>query len=418
MDPLKDVDRDRGHRHEIDVVRLATFAAVIALHSLGSVAQDEVGTGLALQFLHFGRETFFLVTGFVLVHANLRKTLGATPATVRFWRRRFAVVGLPYTVWTLVYWAGRLGDTSPWSGAGLSQLLSNLVFGSARYHLYFLQVSMQVYLVFPLLLWLVRRTRGHHLPLLLASGVLQLTWFVVLQHVPAPGGWMQNLWTSPQRLLLSYQFYLVAGAVAACHRQRLAAWVRGNPRTVALVVALALVLDLGVYGVKVAAGVNPLVAAEPLQPVFVLWGPAACLALLALGLRFADRRRPGRLARSLAETARISFGVYLAHPLVLTVTLEALGLSHGESGLPVAVAFLIAWVCTAAGSILLVEALSRTPLAIAFTGRPRVGRHPAGVSTSRGLAPRGVSPRRATRVPSGANAPTGPGSPPAGRNPP
>jgi peptidoglycan/LPS O-acetylase OafA/YrhL len=372
MDATTNPRTRRGHLHEIDVVRLSTFSAVIALHSLGSVAEDEVGTGAVLQFLHFGRETFFLVTGFVLAFTHRGKDLGADVATLRFWRKRFALVGLPYAVWTLVYWATRLGGEPPWSGPALSQLASHLVLGSARYHLYFLQISMQAYLVFPLLLRFVRRTRNHHLPVVLASAALQVAWFLLLRHVPAPGGWVQNLWTSPNQLLVTYQFYLLLGAVAAYRYDAVVTWVRANPRAVALVVVAALGLDLAVYATRVAAGVNPLVAAEPLQPVFVLWGPAACLGLLALGLRFARHRHPGPLAVVVGEVARISFGVYLAHPLVLTGTLEVFGLSHGESGLPVALALAIAWVCTTLGSAALVEVLARTPLAIGFTGRSRV----------------------------------------------
>ncbi|ABS02938.1 acyltransferase [Kineococcus radiotolerans] len=364
----------RRHLHEIDVVRLATFTAVIALHSLGSVAEAEVGTGAVLQLLHFGRETFFVVTGFVLVLTGLGKDLRANTATLRFWRKRFALVGLPYAVWTVVYWATRLSGASPWSGQSLGNLLSDLVHGTARYHLYFLQISMQVYLVLPLLLWFVRRTREHHLAVLVVSAALQVVWFVLLRHVPAPGGWAQNLWTSPNQLLLTYQFYLLLGAVAAYRYDRVTAWVRARPRAVALVVGAALLLDLGVYAVQVAVGVDPLVAAEPLQPVFVLWGPAACLGLLALGLHHARRRRPGPVATTVGEAARISFGVYLAHPLVLTGTLDLLGLAHGASGLPVALAVVIAWVCTTLGSAALVELLSRTPVAVAFTGRPRVAR--------------------------------------------
>ena len=360
----------RRHRHEIDVVRSSTFAAVIALHSLGSVAGAEVGTGAVLQFLHFGRETFFIVTGLVLVLTTARHDLGVNAVTLRFWRKRFALVGLPYTVWTLVYWATRLDGATPWSGASLSHLVSNLVLGSARYHLYFLQVSMQAYLVLPLLLRFVRRTREHHRLVLLLSAALQVTWLAVLRHVPAPGGWAQNLWTSPHQLVLTYQFYLVLGAVTAWHYDRVVAWVRGAPRAVAALVGVALVLDLGVYAAQVRAGTGPLEAAEPLQPVFALWGPAAALGLLAIGLH--HTRQPGPLSAAVREAARISFGVYLAHPLVLTATLTLFGLPHGASGLPVPVAFAIAWGCTTLGSVVLVELLSRTPLAVAFTGRAPV----------------------------------------------
>lgn len=356
-------------------MRLLTFASVIAVHSIGSVGtDDDLSAGIALQALHFGRETFFLITGFVLVFTNLRKELGADLATVRFWRKRFALIGLPYTVWSVIYWATRLGGESPVSGHSLSNLLQDLVFGTARYHLYFLQVSMQAYLVFPVLLWFVRRTRGHHALVVGISAAVQLAWFSLLRYVAAPDGWLQNLWTRQDQLLLTYQFYLIAGAVAACHYDALSGWVSRNTRAVVGILVGTAVLNWAVFAAHLAAGWSPAAASVPLQPAVVVWGVAMSLALLALGLRFSRTRRPGPSSSFVSEASRISFGVYLAHPLVLTGTLDLFGLSHGESGLPTWLASLIAWVCTAVGAGALVEVLSRTPLAMAFTGRPRAAR--------------------------------------------
>ena len=44
-----------------------------------------------------------------------------------------------------------------------------IVTGVAWYHLYFLLVTMQVYLLLPVVVWLVRRTRGHHVTVLVVA---------------------------------------------------------------------------------------------------------------------------------------------------------------------------------------------------------------------------------------------------------
>ncbi|GAA0317455.1 acyltransferase family protein [Kineococcus aurantiacus] len=366
------------HLPEIDVVRTTGFAAVVGLHTLGSVGTGELGTGLGLQLLHFGRETFFILTAFVLTRSAATRPPAPGAGLLRFWRRRFALVGLPYTVWTVLYWLTRLEGRDPWSADALRGLRHSLVMGTGMYHLYFLQVALQAYLLFPLLLLLVLRTRRHHAALLGVAGAVQATYLAVLRWVPAPGGWAQNLWLSPNQLVLTYVFPLLVGAVAACHHEAVLAWVGRHRAAVPAVVGAALALDLGTFAAQVLAGADPVRASEPLQPVSVVWGPAAALGLLALGARL--RRGPTpvtapvtAMVTALArEGARVSFGVYLVHPLVLSVLLGASGWAHGGSAWPLPVVFVLTWVGTLLGSVALVQLLSRLPLAVALTGRPRV----------------------------------------------
>ena len=48
------------------------------------------------------------------------------------------------------------------NGAWWHQLGYDLLTGNAEYHLYFLLVTLQIYLIFPLLLRLIRTLQGHH----------------------------------------------------------------------------------------------------------------------------------------------------------------------------------------------------------------------------------------------------------------
>jgi peptidoglycan/LPS O-acetylase OafA/YrhL len=86
----------------VDVVRLLTFAAVISVHSLAFTEQPDSRTAAgATMLLKFGREVFFSLTGFVLVHSvtNGRRPIG------RFWGKRMLYEALSYTIWSGVYYA-------------------------------------------------------------------------------------------------------------------------------------------------------------------------------------------------------------------------------------------------------------------------------------------------------------------------
>ncbi len=151
----------RGHVYEADVVRVLTFACVIAVHTISHTESDtSVPANGVEMLLHFTREAFFALTGFVLLHQSLSRPEPLAART--FWRRRIVVVGVPYIAWSVIY-TGIEATTSfgTWTSE-LRHLGSNLAYGTAWYHLYFLLVSMQIYLLWPLIDRLVRATARHH----------------------------------------------------------------------------------------------------------------------------------------------------------------------------------------------------------------------------------------------------------------
>ena len=357
-----------GYLHQVDVVRLLTFGSVILVHVVSSTTTEHDATARGvLMLLHFTRETFFVITGFVLFHSNYRDDLDIP----RFWRRRFLLIGVPYVVWSVVYWAVY---AYRYRTVDVRQLGVQLLTGTAEYHLYFLLVSMQVYLVFGLLVRLVRATAGHHGALLgaVAAGQVALFWLLhdVLPAWHSQPHWVAVLAAYAQQLLPSYLVYVVAGALAAVHLERTQAFVLAHGRLVALVVAAAAVVTEAAYLVQVATGTPPMRAADVLQPVMLPWALAVTAGLLAIGLRYARRRRPGHLASAVSEGSRISFGVFLVHPLVITLLLgNHVGGLLQAAGQPAM--SLLLWLVTVLASVAAVEVVARTPLSLPLTGRRR-----------------------------------------------
>jgi peptidoglycan/LPS O-acetylase OafA/YrhL len=370
-----DVARPGGaggrHLHEVDIVRLVTFGSVILVHATYFTnGKGSVATGAALMLLHYTREAFFAITGFVLFHVYYRRDyrLGA------FWRRRYYLVGVPYLVWTVIYYPFSVHWRGVTAGGALARLGYDLVTGQACYHLYFLLVSLQIYAAFPLLVWLVRRTEGHHAVLFLGSLALQLAMMAAVGYGPAPTGAAGVLVGHVAEYLPTYQFYVVAGALAAVHLDEFDAWVRRHGW---LVVGLGLASGLAaeaVYAASLRAGTPVPTASSVLQPVMVVWSAAVTLALYTLGSAWARRRRENRISGIVAELSLASFGVYLVHPLVLKLVLLA-DLSPGHHQvIPRPAATVAAFLLTAALSVAFTEMLLRTPLAVALTGRPRKDR--------------------------------------------
>jgi peptidoglycan/LPS O-acetylase OafA/YrhL len=353
-----------GHLYAIDIVRILTFLCVIAVHTTShTIASDDVALYLVLDLLHFTREVFFALTAFVLLYSY-----EARPVSMRkFWPKRFLLVGVPYVVWSAIYVvAGYLHTPS----GSLWDLLVKFVFatltGSAWYHLYFLLVTMQVYLLVPVIIWLVRRTRGRHWMLLLAGLVVQaglMSWY---HYAPHTTGWYGH-WA--KQIVFTYSFFILAGAVAADHHTAFLAWVRARRGLIGWTVLGAAGIMLAGYGVERLRGASLYGAGTPMQPAVIVWGIAVSLGFLAVGTWWADRRRIGSLTARFVDTASDrSFGIFLAHPMFIWVLLWV-GDDWLERTVPTPWLTLVTYILVILGAVLVTEAARRTPLSLALTGR-------------------------------------------------
>ena len=154
-------------------------------------------------------------------------------------------------------------SSGPWGG--LAQLCGFLLSGNAHYHLYFLLVSMQFYLLFPLFRRLLVATRGRHLLVLLAAAVLQVLVDLWI-HDPAPTGLKADLLPYAGSFVGSYVFFLTLGGVVALHRERVMGALRRRPALVVAAVVVTGAAAEGCYQWSVASGTNPQFASDVFQP--------------------------------------------------------------------------------------------------------------------------------------------------------
>lgn len=366
--PTPAAKKRRGHVHEIDVVRVLTFACVIGVHTVANVnASDLVWPNALLMMLHFTRSAFFALTGFVLTY----QYLGRAVKVGNFWRRRLTLVGVPYITWSVLYTAlDQVDHPAASVGAFLQKLLFNLGVGDAWYHLYFLLVSMQIYLLFPLIQWLIEKTRGHHVALLVASAVLQFGVLGAIRYGDPGPGWASHIVTYSDTIFVSYQFYVLAGCVAATRLEELRAWIPLHRRGIALTVLGVAVLTEGFFAVEVATGMPPERAATVLQPAMFPWSIVATAGLLALGVLWSrSHAADSRQARGLRTASDRSFGVFLVHPAVLWVLLWLVG-DRLVDALTGPGATVVAYLVVIAGAIGFTELARHTPVSMPLTGRP------------------------------------------------
>ena len=381
-DPAAPPARSRPHIIAFDMIRLIIMVFVVGVHTLAwGGGQVTLALGAVSTVFHTSRELFLLLTALVLTY-----NYGHRPRlhTLRFWRRRYWLVVPAYVTWSAIYYAADGNGR----GAFPSAFLHDLLNAGARYHLYFLLVSMQIYLLFPALRWVLRKTEGYHRWLLAAAFAYQL-WLTCALHYhlgrPANGEFAQFLNGAGQGYWVdTYVLYVVAGAIAGWHFEQICVFTRrylGTVPRIALTAGVGVVAGVGTYLIEIYGfGATPANASAVFQPIVILEALAFGWALLGAGLLWSDRGAPHK--KFAAAGSASSFGIYLAHPLVLQGLLLLTGASflgpdggwlgairRAPDGLTVLVLLFVAVPIIYAAAWLIASAARRTPASLMLTGR-------------------------------------------------
>jgi peptidoglycan/LPS O-acetylase OafA/YrhL len=239
---------------------------------------------------------------------------------------------------------------------------------SGYYQLYYLLVIMQFYVVYPALLWLLRRTEGHHGLVLAVSFVVQVVWMSLMHWGVLPGA-LQGF--SATREVTSYQFYLVAGMVVARHLDAVHGWLCRNgwkifwATTAAAVVAEAWFVAADRHLVP---GLGS--GSDPFQPIVIPYNIGAIACLYLFGVWLVAPGRSARLRAIVRSGSDNAYGIYLAQMLFI-LTLSWLSWRSLDRVVPWPIVAVVTVAVVVLGCVLLTSVLARTPLAVALTGRAR-----------------------------------------------
>ena len=355
----------RRRLDQVDAMRPIKQAGVVSTHAIlyFAPAAAAIGSNAALLLLHVSREGFFFISACMLTYAYVGLKRSDLP---RFYWRRFVSVGIPYLCWNFIYFLWSFRDTTyPDAGAALSHLWR--LISTGYYQLYFLLVIMEFYLVFPLVLWMLKRTRGHHGLVLAITAAAQLAVSIVTHWNMLP----KVMETYAQQDAFSYVLFLVGGSIVAFHLEDVHDWVVRHSH---LIYFLTIVAAVGAEAIYFAArdGFSWLGSgSDPFQPSVIPFnvGAIACGYLAGVALVKPWRsKRTRSLTRMGSDDA---YGIYLSQMLFITI-LEMLHWWRLDNMMPWPFVTIITVIVVFTCAIVLTELLARTPLAVPLTGRKQV----------------------------------------------
>ncbi|WP_216329777.1 acyltransferase [Deinococcus aestuarii] len=300
---------DAGSRlPAVDVFRGMAIVAVVAHHLTGlALRHAEAGSTLSLgiavinRSLHFVVPAFVFMTALVLIRSAMRRLdLG------KYYAARIRTALLPYLLWTVLYILFRVvtRQDPPSVLADPERWQVWVQYGKGYFHLYFLLIVLQFYLVLPLLLPLWRR-RWPFLGVLVVAFALQGLVFWLnrtgVLNFRFPG--TMALWYIPS-ITLGMYFGANAGLFEAL-------WARWRWWFVgAAVLALAWYVPVAVALLQGAR-----VSSVTYSAANWTFTAAAVLALFGLAQVLAPFQTRWRGA--LVYLGTVSLQIYLLHPAVL-----------------------------------------------------------------------------------------------------
>ena len=369
----------RAHLYELDLLRVVTAICVVGVHAVAlTTFLNQASWGMLVQngvlvALHYTREMFMFVSALALTYVYYGKPFQVG----RFYKKRAIGVLIPYCIWSALYTRVNLPGLSP--GAFLSTTTIAILNGTASFQLYFILISLEFYLAFPLFMKFLRLVEHHPWKTLAVSFALQVVMmaldfkYLQLGTLASSGFW---LFVSQHResFFLTYQFYFVLGGLAAIYMRQVRAFLLRYGR---LVMACFAVVLLGLwacffvqmYYLHLSLGY----ATSVLQPDMVFFSPVAIVALAWVAVRWAGRvdaaghPRGYRFWRTLSDA---SFGIYLIHVMILYDVLHAL-LPALPGTWPVALRVFAVWLLTAGLTVIASIVLMNIPVVSRLVGRER-----------------------------------------------
>ena len=316
----------KKYLNSIEYIRGVSMLGVVAIHIGAQYLMNPTPNLHLIAILEiasrFSVPIFFFISAFGLFY---KIDLSEPFDYVKFLRRRFKAVLLPYLIWSAFY----IIHDNFFYGTGIpaaSYAAEILFFGLAKYQLYFLVILIWFYLLMPLWIKIIKNLTPLKFAAIFFVQIIfnyfssySVELFQLTQSLPEGSILKMFLQWRLNYLVLHYVFIFLFGGILAVHSQKFFDWLTANKKIVSATFLAALTIHLGYFyflvyeeNFNLMAAVN---TAHQLSPTGFLYTIATSIFLFMLfeNFQFEKVTRAG-----LSLLGKNSYFIYLFHPLAIT----------------------------------------------------------------------------------------------------
>ncbi|MDD3890170.1 MAG: acyltransferase [Syntrophomonadaceae bacterium] len=294
----------KARLHEYDILRSVAVLSVIAIHVTAGYVYSSKAGFLWNQAMRNAVPLFIIMSGYLLYRGDIKIWLPVK----QFLAKRCGRVLIPYVIWTFIYIVLTdiiLSQALPGFQSFTAALGKALLNGTGFYHLYFIIIILQLYLLYPLLRnWM----KQHPISLLLVAFLITLAAQTVIYFSEMKWLTLPSFGFLYSSLFPVWLFYFIFGMYLVTNNKRVEALsIRHFAGTgIIFVFSLGLVILDSIYTST---------AATSIKPSLILYTIVSYFFLYALAMRITKFEKLIIYSRWIADQ---SFLIFLIHPFVLT----------------------------------------------------------------------------------------------------
>jgi peptidoglycan/LPS O-acetylase OafA/YrhL len=328
---MEDIMQAKERIFELDVIRGLAFLAVVYQHIIGGYTQrhdisieDAFMLGMVFNLVKFAVPAFVFVTGVTLFYNYYEKLNYVT-----FMRKRVVDIFIPFVIWTIIYYLYIHREHLNWDLLYLLKSVGReLIIPASGYHLWYIVMIFQFYLLFPLLLILFKwcAARISYLKIITGAALIYgiLMWlssdYLMRQHESFPY-LLEKLVKYRSLNGLMYFFYFLMGAIAALSLYK---WRDVLSKLLPLNIMLFIIAYIWV-GYELVAGsparIN-LNYATSLKPSMFVFTVLHMLLLYSYSVKTAAVK--SYISKFLSYIGHYSYGAFLVHVLAIHLIFRAM----------------------------------------------------------------------------------------------
>ncbi|MCF6410092.1 acyltransferase [Pseudalkalibacillus salsuginis] len=307
--------------HEIYITRAIAIIGVLIVHATATpvtqIIDPDLSKGFHFMnvFFKFGTTTFILLSSFVLFYTYYHRQLDRK-LMIRFYKRRLLYILLPYTLFSIAYFFGPFSNYPFFQGVDKEAVRSffiSMLTGKAEGHLYFVFISVQLYLMFPLFLWLLKKYPSTCKYLVLIGFASQWA-FVLLNHhylhITLKGS-----------IAFSYFSFYFTGAFLGIYYHQIIDWLKQNRAKSIMYQVMLMSMWISVAGIHIWMWYVTRIKGTQL-PLFMfegVWNAHTFLSAIVLIVmsHYIFKLASSRIVNTLIHLGVLSFGIYLVHIFAL-----------------------------------------------------------------------------------------------------